>query len=160
MGKVIIMGISRQIQRRITLACALVLVVLVAGVFVKQYHVAAQKASDKTPTTVGVTKQEPAVAQPAPLVIAPEPAVEVKPEAAPTPQIYSYTAQPGDSFTQFARDAVHQYVTARKLQIPDAQLSSAEITLTNAAGAPSLGVGQQIHIAKRDVAAALGIEDK
>lgn len=154
------MGISRQIQRRITLACALVLVVMIAGVFVKQHHVAAQKAADKNPTTTKVAKQEPAVAQSTPPVIAPEPAVEVKPETAPIPDTYSYTAQPGDSFTQFARDAVHQYVVARKLQIPDAQLTSAEITLTNAAGAPSLGVGQQIHIAKRDVAAALGIEDK
>lgn len=153
------MEISRPNQRRITIVCALVLIVLVAGVFVKQHYVAALKGTDKNPPTTSTAKQ----VEPKPEssdVPQPIPAVQqqpAKPETPALPQEYTYTAQPGDSFTQFAHDAIRQYAADRNLQTTEAQLAAAETTLINIAGAPLLDIGQQVRISGTDVALALGV---
>ena len=68
---------------------------------------------------------------------------------------YAYTAKSGDSYTALARDAIAQYVKAKKIEVTAAQQLQAEVELVNAAGAPLLDIGQSVSITKDVVARAL-----
>lgn len=56
---------------------------------------------------------------------------------------YTYVAQPGDSYTLFARKAVQSYTRATGQKLSHAQIIYAETVLTQAAGSPVLNVGQK-----------------
>ena len=68
---------------------------------------------------------------------------------------FVYTAEPGDSYTALARDAVEKYVTESKLSITDAQKLQVESDLAVSAGSPLLDIGQVITIEKSVVAATV-----
>jgi hypothetical protein len=55
---------------------------------------------------------------------------------------FKYTAQPGDSYSQFARKAVQTYGINNNVKLSKAQIIFAETTLTQAAGSPVLNLGE------------------
>lgn len=72
-------------------------------------------------------------------------------EAAENPEeanssTYSYTAQPGDSYTKIARKAVQTYGILNGVELTGAQIIAAETKLTKAAGEPALEIDQQVTI--------------
>lgn len=71
-----------------------------------------------------------------------------KPAAAAT---YSYTAQPGDSYSKMARKAVQTYGIIKKVNLSQAGIIFAETNLTLAAGSPSLELGQKVDITEGTV---------
>lgn len=56
---------------------------------------------------------------------------------------YDYVAQPGDTFSQFARKAVQTYGKIHKVNLSQSQIIYAETTLTQAAGSPVLVKGEK-----------------
>lgn len=84
-----------------------------------------------------------------------------KTESAEQPKVssageYTYVAEAGDSYTVFARQSVDKYLTEKQAEASSEQRLVAEVTLTNAAGAPYLEIGDKVVIQKSAVAAALG----
>lgn len=65
---------------------------------------------------------------------------------------FAFTAQPGDSYTLFARQAIASYLEQHQISATDQQKLIAEINLTNHAGAPYLEIGDQISIQSSDIA--------
>lgn len=65
--------------------------------------------------------------------------------------VYSYTAQPGDSYTKMARKAIQTYGLTNKIDIGQAGIIYAETNLTRAAGSPELNEGQKVEIKAEDV---------
>lgn len=65
---------------------------------------------------------------------------------------FTFTAQPGDSYTLFARQAIASYLEQNQISATDQQKLIAEINLTNHAGAPYLEIGDQISIQSSDIA--------
>lgn len=65
---------------------------------------------------------------------------------------FTFTAQPGDSYTLFARQAIASYLEQHQISATDQQKLIAEINLTNHAGAPYLEIGDQISIQSSDIA--------
>lgn len=65
--------------------------------------------------------------------------------------LYTYTAQPGDSYTLMTRKSVQDYSKTNKSNLSQAQIIFAETNLTQAAGSPQLEIGQKITIKKSDV---------
>ncbi len=102
----------------------------------EQNQPTATQPSDKqdTPDTASPTEQPQASTPPA------------------TSDAYSYTAQPGDSYTAFARAAVGDYAKAHSISLSPADALNAEIALANAAGLPELEIGQKVTIATQDIA--------
>lgn len=72
-----------------------------------------------------------------------------------TPNDYSYTAQPGDSYTLLARKAVQSYTKTLSMNIPKARIIAAETILTQNAGSPELEVGQKVTLKKSDISKAV-----
>ena len=64
---------------------------------------------------------------------------------------YTYTAQPGDSYSAMARKAVQTYGINTKTKLSLAQILYTEAGLTVEAGSPYLEVGQKVTIAKKQV---------
>lgn len=65
---------------------------------------------------------------------------------------FAFTAQPGDSYTLFARQAIASYLEQHQISATDQQKLIAEINLTNHAGAPYLEIGDQISIQSSEIA--------
>ena len=65
---------------------------------------------------------------------------------------FTFTAQPGDSYTLFARQAIASYLEQNQISATDQQKLIAEINLINHAGAPYLEIGDQISIQSSDIA--------
>ena len=65
--------------------------------------------------------------------------------------VYSYTAQPDDSYTKMARKAVQTYGLTAKVNLTPAGIVFAETNLTRQAGSPELNQGQKIEIKQSDV---------
>lgn len=68
---------------------------------------------------------------------------------------YSYTAQPGDSYTKIARKAVQTYGINNNVQLSQAQIIAAETFLTVEAGSPTLNEGQSIVLSEESVKSAV-----
>lgn len=66
--------------------------------------------------------------------------------------VYSYEAQPGDSYTKIARKAVQTYGAINQVSLSEAQIVFAETNLTQAAGSPELEVGQKVEISESQIA--------
>lgn len=67
------------------------------------------------------------------------------------PETYTYTAQAGDSYSQFARKAVQTYGLSEKVKLSPAQIIFVETNLTQAALSPYLDLGQKASLSKSDV---------
>lgn len=74
---------------------------------------------------------------------------------AATMATYSYTAQPGDSYTKIARKAVQTYGIVKQVNLSQAQIIAAETYLTRGAGSPSLSTGDKVEVKEADVEAAV-----
>ena len=64
---------------------------------------------------------------------------------------FKYVAQPGDSFSLFARKAIQTYGINNKVKLNPAQIIFAETTLTQAAGSPVLSLGETRTISENSV---------
>ncbi len=75
---------------------------------------------------------------------------QAKPQAPPTTtQItYSYSAQPGDSYTQLARKAAQTYGKKFNAKLSPAKIIFVETNMMRAANAPRLEVSQKVDIAE------------
>lgn len=65
-------------------------------------------------------------------------------DEAPASGPYTYEAQPGDSYTEMARKAVQTYGILNNVNMSQAQIVFAETTLTKAAQATELEVGESV----------------
>lgn len=68
---------------------------------------------------------------------------------------YTYTAQPGDSLTLFARDAINKYAAEHDSELSAAQRVYAETRIVQKLGAELLNVGQKVTIKGEAVADAV-----
>lgn len=66
--------------------------------------------------------------------------------------IYSYVAQPGDSYSLMARKAVQTYGLKNEVALSEAAILYAEANLAKQAGEPQLEVGQHVEITEATVA--------
>ena len=66
--------------------------------------------------------------------------------------LYSYTAQPGDSYSKMARKAVQTYGILNNVSLSEAQIVAAETKLTQGAGSPELSVSQTVELNADDIA--------
>lgn len=69
--------------------------------------------------------------------------------------VFSYTAQTGDSYTVLARKAIQTYGLTEKVNLSEAQIVAAETALTQNGHDKLLEIGQKVDIAKNDVATAV-----
>lgn len=76
---------------------------------------------------------------------------ESKSNRAGSQAAYSYTAQPGDTYSWMARKAVQSYGIVNNVKLSQAQIVAAETQLTNAAGSPVLNEGQKVVFKAADV---------
>ncbi len=60
--------------------------------------------------------------------------------------VYSYAAQPGDSYSVIARKAVQTYGLKYKVNLSKAKVLFAETNLTQDAGSPALLLGQKVGV--------------
>lgn len=67
----------------------------------------------------------------------------------------TYTAQAGDSYTSFAREAVASVAAKQNVSLDSAQALHAEVELVNSAGSPLLDIGQTVAISRADVETAI-----
>lgn len=74
--------------------------------------------------------------------------------------VYSYVAQPGDSYSLIARKAVQTYGLKNQVSLSEAAILYAEANLTKQAGMPQLEVGQHVDIAEATVAEWAGLAQK
>lgn len=68
-------------------------------------------------------------------------------------EAYSYTAQPGDSYTLLARKAIQTYGLENKINLSSAQIVYAETNLTKEASSPDLNTDQKLELKKDTVKA-------
>ena len=148
------MELSKRAQLIITIVCVVVLVLLLVAALVRQSGqsttTSKAPADEKTESTVPSIDSK-----------AEDTKTSDKKEAASsadTSSGYAYTAQPGDSYTLFARQAVSSYAAKQKLTLTADKALLAEVDLTNAAGSPELEIGQKVTIAAADVAKVVGQE--
>lgn len=73
---------------------------------------------------------------------------------------YTYTAQPGDSYSKFARKAVQTYGKKNKVNLSPAQIVFAETTLTVNADSPVLNLGEKRAFLESDVKAVVEAAQK
>jgi hypothetical protein len=64
---------------------------------------------------------------------------------------YTYTAQPGDSYSKMARKAVQTFGLKNKVNLSEAQIMFAETNLTKEANSPLLEKGQTVEIKEEAV---------
>jgi len=67
----------------------------------------------------------------------------------------TYTAQTGDSYTSFAREAVASVAAKQNVSLDSAQALQAEVELVNNAGSPLLDIGQTVAISRAAVETAI-----
>lgn len=67
----------------------------------------------------------------------------------------TYTAQAGDSYTSFAREAVASVAAKQNVSLDSAQALQAEVELVNNAGSPLLDIGQTVAISRAAVETAI-----
>lgn len=67
----------------------------------------------------------------------------------------SFIAQPGDSYTQLARQAIAKYVADNKVLVSNDSLLNVEVALVNEAGSPYLEIGDQVTISHSQISSAL-----
>lgn len=65
--------------------------------------------------------------------------------------VYSYVAQPGDSYSEMARKAVQTYGLKYKKNTTEAGIVFAETNLTQQAGSPYLNEGQKVEFTESKV---------
>lgn len=65
--------------------------------------------------------------------------------------MYSYVAQPGDTYTYMARKAVQTYGKKANVQLSLAQIVFAETNLTQQAGSPHVQSGQKVEVSEETV---------
>jgi len=63
-----------------------------------------------------------------------------------TPKQYTFTAQAGDSYTVFARNAIQSYAKTQAINLKTAQIIAAETMLAQDAGSPLLEIGQKVTL--------------
>lgn len=68
---------------------------------------------------------------------------------------YSFTAQPGDSYTKIARKSVQIYGINNDVNLSGAEIVAAETFLTAEAGFPELNEGQTVELSEDAVKAAV-----
>lgn len=73
----------------------------------------------------------------------------------PAEKAYKYVAQPGDSYTQFARKAVQTYGIVEKVNLSKVQIVFAETTLTQNAGSPLLAINETRSLSESSVKTAV-----
>lgn len=78
-------------------------------------------------------------------------ATEQTSEQTQTAEVYTYEAQPGDSYTKMARKAVQTYGVINGINLTEAGIVFAETNLTLAAGSPQLEVGQKVEISESQI---------
>ena len=61
-------------------------------------------------------------------------------------EVYTYTAQPGDSYSLIARKAIQTYGIINNVQLSEAQIIFVETNLTQKAGSPELNKGQKVEV--------------
>lgn len=66
-------------------------------------------------------------------------------------EVYTYTAQLGDSYSLIARKAVQTYGAKYEVALSQAQIIAAETKLTLAAHSPVLTQGQAVEIKESDI---------
>ncbi len=59
---------------------------------------------------------------------------------------YTFTAQPGDSYTQIARKTTQIYGIENEINLSGEQIIFVETNLTIAAGSPQLNIGEEVSI--------------
>lgn len=64
----------------------------------------------------------------------------------PAAVVYSYSAQPGDSYSLIARKAVQTYGIKNKVNLSQAQIIFVETNLTKAANSPELQKSEKVEI--------------
>lgn len=74
--------------------------------------------------------------------------------------VYTYIAQPGDSYSVLARKAVQSYGIVESVDLRRAQIIAAETRLTIDAGSVELNQGQDVVIDRADVVAAVEAAQK
>jgi len=67
---------------------------------------------------------------------------------------YTYTAQPGDSYTKIARKAIQTFGFNSDIDLNLAEIVAAETFLTSDAGFPELNVGETVVLSEEAVKAA------
>ncbi len=80
-----------------------------------------------------------------------QPQQEQAKEEAETEAAFTYTAQPGDSYSLIARKAIQTYGIINKVDLSEAQIIYAETLLTQEAGSPELAEGQKVSIKESTV---------
>ena len=65
--------------------------------------------------------------------------------------VYTYVAQPGDSYTLMARKAIQTYGIKNKSKLSRAKIIAAETWLTQAAGSPALNLAEKVQIKESSV---------
>ncbi len=71
------------------------------------------------------------------------------------PEVYTYKAKLGDSYTVLARKAIQTYGLENKVNLSGAQIVFAETNLTNDAKLPALNLGQKVELNKSTVKSAI-----
>jgi hypothetical protein len=144
--------ISQNAQKIIAILCGLLLVGVVIAILAnnnsaqtstefKAVADSSQKAEEQKPEEQKAEE--------------PLPQAQEAPEKESQPDDFNFSAQPGDSFTALASDAVQDFATANSLTISEAQSTQAAALLAMNAGSPRLDIGQEVTIQQSDVAAAL-----
>ena len=115
-------------------------------------------------TTIGQPTPETPAEQPTRESAAPANQPEQATPAAPTTPAptktsgdYHHVAQIGDSYTVLARTAIAEYATTHTMTLSPDQALTAEVHVTNIAGAPELDINQEVTITQAAIADALQI---
>lgn len=74
------------------------------------------------------------------------------------PDVFTFTAQPGASYTALAREAVRKYAQANTISISDVQVEKTAARLAYNAGSPYLEIGQVVTINANDISAIIGVK--
>ncbi len=173
------MQVSQKTQKIIAILCGLLLLAVVIAIFVRnsrsETSVQTSSSSAKTQETKKTQKTvdvklrdipqtEKIVEAPKPSQsfkeiqpTKPEPKQSVKTEKQSSVKKFTFTAQPGDSYTALARDAVRQYADTYGITVTPAQVSQAAAVLAVNAGSPRLDIGQVVTIEQSDIAVRLGV---
>lgn len=143
-------------ERSIALVCAIVLVTLSVTAAWRQYDLGRQVAD--APKSQSEANDDASIDGPSqdtePTADSSRSSASEPPKTSASRQEHVFTAVAGSTYTEFARQALTTHAQAKSLTLSAGQLLAAEVALTNAAGAPPLEIGQQVHVAQADVAQA------
>lgn len=146
------MSLSHRAQQVIAITLGVVLMGVVTATLVREYN-----SNNTNPTNTGSgtsvvdentsSKDEDE-----------EPKKEEPEETTTAPKGFTFTAQPGASYTALARESVRQLAAANNVTLTDAQVEKAAARLAYNAGSPYLEIGQVVVISNADVSAILGVK--